>query len=169
MSIDKSKFKDGRGNPLTQGLFLEIGYNTEFAIYTLKEEDHEYNGKLYPSLKQLYLKCEDPTEYDFARMHLLSWSHWKRLNENKVLRKYFDEWREELEYKLRSQAVRDIISMSASESGGFQAAKWIADRGWDKRAAGRPTKNEKEREDNINERLNEDFKADIIRLKAVDK
>jgi hypothetical protein len=169
MKIDKTKLRDDRGHPLTQSLFLEIGYNTQFAVYTLKEEDFEYEGKVYPSLKRLYLECEDPTEYNFAKTYLLSWSHWKRLLENKALKKYFDEWRDELEYKLRSQAIRDIIGMSANESGGFQAAKWLADRGWDKRAAGRPSKKEKEAEDNINNRLAEEFKADIVRLKAVEK
>ena len=169
MKLDKSKLRDNRGHPLTQSLFLEIGYDTQFAVYTLKEEDYTYEGKVYPSLKRLFLESEDPTEYDFAKKHLISWSHWKRLNDNKVLRKHFDEWREELEFKLRSQAIRDIIAMSANESGGFQAAKWIADRGWDKRAAGRPSKKEIEAEDNINKRLDEEFKADIVRLKAVEK
>lgn len=167
MKIDKSKLKDSRGHPLTQSLFLEMGYNTEFAVYSLKEEDYEYNGKVYPSLKRLYLECEDPTEYDFARKYLLNWSHWKRLKSNKVLKEHFDDWEEELEYRLRSQAVRDIISMSANETGGFQAAKWLADRGWDKRAAGRPSKKEKEAQDNIDKRLDDEFKADIARLKTV--
>lgn len=166
---DKSKFRDTQGKLITQSLFLEIGYDTSFAVYTLKEEDYEYNGVLYPSLKQLYLDTEDPTEYSFAKTYLYSWNHWKRLNDNKVLKPHFDEWRDELEYKLRSQAIRDIMQMSMAETGGFQAAKWLADRGWDKRGAGRPSKLEKEREQNINEKLNEEFKADIVRLKAVDK
>ena len=50
--IDKSKLKATNGVPLTQGLFLEIQYG-EFAVFTLKDEDYEYNGKIYPSLKNL--------------------------------------------------------------------------------------------------------------------
>ena len=49
MEIDKSKLVDTNGKPLTQSLFLEIGYN-DFALFTLKEQDYDYNGKLYPSL-----------------------------------------------------------------------------------------------------------------------
>ena len=49
IEIDKSKFLDSEGRPLTQSIFLEVGYN-DYAIYTLKENDHEYNGKIYPSL-----------------------------------------------------------------------------------------------------------------------
>ena len=65
--IDKSRLVDGQGKPLTQSLFLEIGY-TDFSVYTLKDQDYEYNDKVYPSLKRLYLEMEDPTEYEFARM-----------------------------------------------------------------------------------------------------
>lgn len=164
IEIDKSKFLDSEGRPLTQSIFLEVGYN-DYAIYTLKENDHEYNGKIYPSLKKLYLEMEDPTEYFFASRYLLGWKHWSRLKQNKVLKPHFEEWAEELEVKIRAQAIRDIISCSASEQGGFQAAKWLADRGWDKKAVGRPTKADKEREDRIADTIAEQFSADIVRLK----
>lgn len=161
--IDKEKLTDTMGRPLTQSLFLEIGY-TDYAVYTLKEYDHQYNGKIYPSLKKLYLQEEDPTEYVFAEKHLLGWQHWKRLCENKVIAKHIDEWREELELKIRSQAVRDMQNLCASESGNYSAAKFLADRGWEKRAAGRPSKAEKERHLRVEERISEEFSADIKRL-----
>lgn len=161
--IDKSKMIDPMGRPLTQSLFLEIGYS-EYAVYTLKEFDHDYKGKVYPSLKKLYLKEEDPTEYAFAEKHLLGWQHWRRLCENKVIAKHIEEWREELELKIRSQAIRDMQNLCASENGNFSAAKFLADRGWEKRSAGRPSKAEKERHLRIEERINEEFSADIKRL-----
>lgn len=161
--IEKSKLVDTMGRPLTQSLFLEIGYS-EYAVYTLKEFDYEYKGSLYPSLKKLYLKEEDPTEYVFAEKHLLGWQHWKRLCDNKVIRKHVDEWREELELKIRSQAIRDMMGLCASENGNFSAAKFLADRGWDKRGAGRPSKAEKERQDRIQDRIDEEFAADVARM-----
>lgn len=161
--INKSQLVDTMGRPLTQSLFLEIGYS-EYAVYTLKEFDYEYKGKVYPSLKKLYLKEEDPTEYVFAEKHLLGWQHWKRLCENKVIRKHVDEWREELELKIRSQAIRDMMSLCASENGNFSAAKFLADRGWEKRGAGRPSKAEKERQDRIQDRIEEEFAADVKRM-----
>lgn len=161
--IEKEKLLDAMGRPLTQSLFLEVGYS-DYAVYTLKDYDHEYKGKIYPSLKKLYLAEEDPTEYNFATKHLLGWQHWKRLNENKVLAKHIDEWREELELKIRSQAVRDMVSMCANEGGNFSAAKFLAERGWDKRQAGRPSKAEKERHLRVEERINEEFSADIKRM-----
>lgn len=161
MEIDKKKMLDGGGKPLTQSLFLEVGYS-EQSIYTLKDEDHMYEGKLYPSLKRLYLEMEDLTEYEFANTYLLGWRHWKRLCENKLLRKSIDEWREELELKVRARGIREAVK--AAEAGGFQAAKWLADRGWSQRVAGRPSKEEVEREKKFQARASEEFTADVVRL-----
>lgn len=161
--IDKSKLLDTMGRPLTQSLFLEIGYNTQYAIFTLNDEDKEYEGKTYISLKKLYLNAEDPTEYQFAKKYLLNWQHWQRLNDNRVLRPYFDEWREELEVALRSDAVQAIRDMTA-DGQNFQAAKWLADRGWDKRGAGRPSKQEIERDNRIKDRIGDEIEADILRM-----
>lgn len=163
--IKKEQLQDTMGRPLTQSLFLELGYS-EYSVYTLKEYDYHYKGKNYPSLKLLYLKEEDVTEYEFATRHLLGWQHWKRLCENKQVRKHIDEWREELELKIRAQAIRDMQGLCASENGNFSAAKFLADRGWEKRAPGRPSKQDKEREDRLADRLSDEFSADIIRLKV---
>lgn len=163
MTIDKSRFLDSMGRPITQSLFLEIGYS-DMAVYTLKDWDHTYKGVVFPSLKRLYLLEEDPTEYAFAEKHLLGWQHWKRLCENKVVRKHIDEWREELELKIRSQAIRDMMNLCATENGNFSAAKFLADRGWEKRGAGRPSKAEKERQDRIQDRIEQEFAADVARL-----
>ncbi len=164
MIVDKSKLLDVNGLPLTQGLFLEVGYNTDYAIYTLKDRDHEYKGHLYPSLKALYLKEGDPTEYLFADKYLLGYQHWKRICNNKLLLQYIQEWREELEIKLRAEAVRALINMTSSENGNFQAAKFLADRGWDKNKVGRPSKEELEKRAAIGRKVDDEFKADIRRL-----
>jgi len=159
--MNKSKLKDTKGRPLTQSLFLELGYS-DYSVYTLKDADHEYEGKVYPSLKRLYLECADPTEYQFAVKHLLGWKHWQRISENRVIKKHVEEWREELEVKLRSEGVRNAIQHA--QDGTFQAAKWLADRGWDKRAAGRPSKEEMEREKKVQEKISDEFSDDIVRL-----
>lgn len=163
--MDKAKLIDTMGRPLTQSLFLECGYNVQYAVFTFNDEDKTYDGRIYPSLKKLYLECEDPTEYQFAKKHLLGWSHWKRLNENKMLREHFDEWREELEVALRSDAIKAIVDMTVDGTN-YQAAKFMADRGWDKRGAGRPSKAEKEREARINDKIGYNYEADVIELKG---
>lgn len=159
----KEQMTDDMGRPITQSLFLEINY-TELSVYTLKDDDHELNGKQYPSLKRLYLECEDPTEYEFATTYLLGWKHWLRLCENKAIRKHIDEWRDELEVKLRSQGVKEVIR-AANRPGGLQAAKWLADRGWATRGAGRPSKADVDREKAIQANITDEFTADIVRLK----
>lgn len=164
--IEKEQLQDTMGRPLTQSLFLEIGYS-DYAVYTLKEFDYVYKGREYPSLKRLFLLEEDPTEWAFATKHLLGWQHWKRLCENKALAKHFAEWREELELKIRSGAVREMQSLCGSESGNFSAAKYLSDRGWDKKAVGRPGKGELEKEERIAEHVSKEFTDDIARLQLV--
>lgn len=167
MKLDKSLFRDSGGRYLTQSLFLEFQYDPTFAVFTFNGEDKEYNGKTYYSLKKLYLAEEDPVEYKFATKYLADWDHWKRLNENKALREHFDRWREELEILIRSDAVRTIRDMTG-EGANFQAAKWLADRGWDKRGAGRPSKQEIDREKRIKSGVDEALIADLDRMNVVE-
>lgn len=163
MDIDKNKLVDSGGKPLTQSMFLELGYS-DYSYYTLKDNHYEYEGTLYPSLKQLYLEELDPTEYIFANKYLLSWKHWQRLCENKIIRRHIDDWRLELELKIRFMGIKATID--AAKTGNYQAAKWLAERGWgEKRQAGRPSKAEVEREKNMQLALENEYGADIIRLR----
>ena len=157
----KADLVDTMGKPVTQSLFLEIGYS-DLAVYTLKDDHYTYNGKLYPSLKKLFIEMGDPTEYSFANTYLLGWRHWKRLCENKIVRKHIDEWREELEVKLRCEGI--LAAIDQARGGTFQAAKWLADRGWDKRGAGRPSKEEMEREKEFLRKVDDGYSADIVRI-----
>lgn len=159
--LPKASLVDSSGRPLTQSLFLEIGYS-EFAVYTLKDEDYEYEGKLYPSIKKLYLEEEDPTEYKFAVKHLLGWRHWKRLLENKLIRKSIEEWREELEIKMRCKGVESVIA--SAKGGNYNAARWLSDRGWEQRGPGRPSKEEIDREKKFQSRVSEEYSGDVVRL-----
>lgn len=158
---ERSKFKDGQGRYITQSLFLENGYNEEFAVYTLTDEDKEYKGKMYPSLRKLYLECEDPTEYTFATTYLWGWEHWQRICNNSLMVEPIEEWREELEVRLRSKAIKSIVS-SAPDS--YNAAKWVADGSWKQKGPGRPSKAEKERERRIRERAAKDTDDDSKKI-----
>lgn len=160
--IDKNSLKASNGVPLTQGLFLEIQYG-EFAVFTLKDDDYEYNGKTYPSLKKLYLEMEDVVEYEFATKYLLGWTHWQRMCANKQLLKHIEEWREELELKLRSKAIKAMRDKVNTEQG-INAAKWLAEKGWDKKGVGRPNKQQEEREKRIQEKLDADWAEDLHRI-----
>lgn len=161
IKIDKSKFKDPMGRPLTQSLFLEPVYNTDYAFYTLDDDDKTYKGKIYYSLKKLYLDMEDPIEYEFATTYLLGWNHWKKICNNAILDRHISEWRDELELKLMSAGVSSMLEQSDQN---MQAAKWLAERGWSKRGAGRPKKEEMERDRQLHDRLDEEFGADVLRM-----
>jgi hypothetical protein len=163
--MEKSRFKDSRGRTITQSLFIETNYDPEVAIYSLREYDYEWNGKVFPSLRLLYIKEEDPTEYIFANKYLYNWPHWQRILENKMLRIHIDEWRSELEYKLKSKATMEMIK--AAENGNYQAAKWLVDKGWATRPAGRPSKAEIQSEKEFQARILDEYSADADRLKLV--
>lgn len=138
---DKSKFKDEKGRYIVQGLFLEDRYNTELSVFTFDGEDKDYKGKVYPSLKRLYLEHGDPKEYSFARKYLYDWDHWQRLCRNKLIAEHIKKWREELELSLVSEGVATLIDLAINDKS-YQAAKYLADRGWDKSERGRPSNEE---------------------------
>lgn len=154
-------FKDSVGRWFTKGLFWETckPENKGWASYTLKEQEHEG----LPSLKALYLQASDPTEYEFAKAHLGGWLHWKTLCQSSWFQPHLEEWREELEIKLRSEAIKKIAEHSRGDKG-YQAAKFLADRGWDLRKAGAPSKEEKERERKVQSRMHDEIDEDMARI-----
>lgn len=163
---DKKLLKDTQGRPLTQSLFLELGYNVKYALFTLGDDDRKYKGKPYISLKKLFLYAEDVTEYVFATKYLINWDHWQRLNANKALQPYFEKWRYELELQIRASAIQSIISESSGDKG-FQAAKWLASKGWDKRGPGRPTKEQIVNARAIELNIEEEFFRDAERMEKL--
>jgi hypothetical protein len=139
-----NKFKDTSNRWLTSGLFYGLrDYDLKFAQFCLDEEDRVVDGKELKSIKKLYLSCSDPTEYEFATKYLGGWSHWKALQDVNLLAPYIAAWRDELEIKLRADAIKQIAGLARTEKG-YQAAKFIADCGWKIRPAGAPSKDEKE-------------------------
>ncbi len=165
MELTRDMLVDSRGRYKTLSLFLEIDYDKD-AIYTLKGYDHEYEGKTYISLKRLFLEMSDPTEYEFATKYLADWDHWQKICANKVLAQYIEKWRFELELKLRAEGVQRVIK-SARSKGNWLAAKFLAEKGWEVRIAGRPGKDEVERELKVQAAIQSEFEDDVARLKLV--
>ncbi len=166
MEIDKSKmWDDTTVRARTVSLFLELNYD-EAAVYSLKENHwtHATRG-FYPSIKRLYVEMEDPTEYEFANTYFLGWKHWQQICASKVMMRYIKEWREELEVKLRCKGVKSLLDNA--NTGNYQAAKWLVDRGWATRPAGRPSKSEIEGEKALQARIHEEYADDIQRLRVV--
>lgn len=165
LEIPRESLVDERGRFKTLSLFLEISYDKD-AIFTLKDYDFEYDGKMYYSLKKIFLDESDPTEYQFATKHLAGWDHWQKICNNKVLALHINKWRAELDLKLRSEGIRWIIN-SARKKQNWLAAKFLAEKGWEVRAPGRPSKEDIERETKIQASIEAEFNEDIARLKLV--
>lgn len=147
--MDNPNFKDRMGRFITQGLFIDFRYDETYAVYTLADEDKEYNGNMYPSLKRLYLEEGDPTEYKFANKYLYNWDHWQALKGNAILNREIEKWQVELEIKIRAEGVHTMLKLN--RDGNFNAAKWVADGNWETKR-GRPSKAEKSAERKVRER-----------------
>lgn len=95
-----------------------------------------------------FLELEDPTEYKPALKLVGSWREWQRIKRDwKGFNGHIQDWKEELEVKLKSKAIEQINTL-AYEERNYQASKWLAEEGYNKRAgAGRPSKSELARRD----------------------
>lgn len=164
--------KDSRGVRRTQSLFWEFRYDEDGdkypAYFTIKDYDLVKDGVTYYSLKQIYLSYDHIPgyEYEFALDLFDSWDHWDTIS-NKTIPKIKNEigrWREELEVKLKSQAIRAIITSSKdTDAKGFNAAKYLAEKGYAP-TRGRPSKDEVERTRRIEAGVNRDLEDDMARL-----
>lgn len=139
-----SKFKGTQGHWLTKKLFLETCQgDLDRVLYTLREDDVTYRDITYPSIQRIFVELEDPTEYRIAKEYFGSWKHWIILSEG-ILKTRVEEWRDEVEVRLRSVGLRQIRVLA--KGGCKSSAKILLDKGWDRRKAGAPSKVEKEAE-----------------------
>jgi len=159
------QLKDSNNAPLTQSLFVETNGTTKAPIMTLGDHDLKMGDKVLYSLKRIYMEEQDPEEYKVAMRVFGSWAHWKRLLDNKKIMKYILQYREELDVSIRSEAVRSLIK-SATDEGvkGVSAAKYIAEKGWKKRKAGAPSKEEVKYELKVQAEMDSDLADDMKRL-----
>lgn len=155
----------------TKGLFYETTLpdeRPEFGTsWTLKEKDLIVGDKTYRSMKRIYLSMEDVTEYDFAMATLGSYKHWERLIESPIIRKHIDQWRKELNLKLKARAMKAIINAATvDEKSSFQAMKYLADNEYldRKTKRGRPSKEEVSAELRKEVEINKTFKDDAERI-----
>jgi hypothetical protein len=171
-----SDLKDKLGRFRTQSLFWEFAFlnnlreeeNVLDPIWTIKDYDIEKEGIVYPSLKQIYMSYDHIPgfEYDFAMEVFNSWDHWVKLTDssNASLRTEFKAWREELEIKIKANAIRAVMQKSKMDDAqGFNAAKYLADKGYAP-TRGRPSKEEVEREKKIQAGVSKELESDMERL-----
>lgn len=146
--MQKKGSKNGR--PSTQTLFID--YNPE-GKYSL-EVWHK-----------VFIEEADITEYRAAMVLTGSWEDWCVIKRcwphfRKVI---LAGWLEELEVKLRSDAIKQMVGQS-KEKNGTNAAKWIAEGKYRQRGPGKPSNAEVEREARIAAGVESEVDADIARM-----
>lgn len=166
------ELKDAMGRYRTQSLFWELRMKEDITtyppIFSLKDYDLEKDGIIYPSLKQIYMSYDHIPgfEYEFALDIFNSWDHWNKLANDTIpaIKSVIREWREELEVRLKAQAIKALIQTSRLDDvKGFNAAKYLADKGYAPQR-GRPSKEEVEREKRVQAGVNKDLEDDMARL-----
>lgn len=159
----KKHFLDSRGCLRTASLFYETNTTTDYKpIYTLRP--YEFEG--LPSLKQLYLAEMDTTEYLFATKYLYDYAHWQKIKNNKIIFSHMKDWEEELEIKIRAEAVKQLQTMSKDTGNlGLQAAKFIASKGWEKNGKGRPSKEDIAKEAKKSAGIQKEIADDFSRIR----
>lgn len=166
---------DKFGRVRTQSLFWETrasGRKDMLPFFTIKDKPHTVQSDFddsmitYPSLKQVYFSYDHipGMEYEFASEVFGSWDVWLKLNQS-VLKDLFQQWRDELDIKLKAEAIKKIIVASKQvSSSGVAAAKYLADKGYMDKKVGRITNEEKERVTKEAAGMHRELEADMLRL-----
>lgn len=159
-------FKDTVGRWLTKSLFYEANdYKIDSALFTLGDEDVTIKGKPLISLRKRFVDSDDPTGWAIAQEFLGGYSHWDAICNSASLRGEVEKWQEELEVKLRSIGLANTIK--SARAGNFNASKFLSEKGWVKRIAGRPSKDEVTRELKVQTRLRDEFEDDLKRMEVL--
>jgi len=160
----RDQLVDSMGRFRTRSLFREMSYQVKDhdPIYTLKEVDPQ--GEL-PSLHKMYMDIADPSEYLFALAAFGSWRHFVHLCKLDWFEEYVERYRDELEIKLRSEAIKSL-EFHARGKGGTPAAKFLAQAGWRSTGSkrGRPSNEEIEGEKKRLARIDDEVGDDAQRL-----
>ena len=163
------KATDGTsGRYRTISLFWELrDAEDKQALFTTKPEDIVRDGVEYKSMKKLYFSYDHAPgfEYDFAIEVLGSWDHWQKLvTGSKELREMIQSWKDELDIRLKAQGIKAIMKHSLDDDPkGLQAAKYLVEKGYAKRA-GRPSKEDVQRELKSDDKAAKDRADDLARI-----
>ena len=165
LNVSNNPLKDRKGSWRLGTLFYEHSVPGHEAYWTTMDEDRfvKEENKLYPSLKKIYMSYDHVPghEYEFATERLGGWEHWIRLTKGFQTRAFIAQWREELEIKIKANAIKSMIKTSIEGgSPGTTASKWLAEKGYVP-TRGRPSKEEKagflKQEDAVNKEIEDDL------------
>lgn len=151
----------------TASLFRDhptLPVNKEWNFFYIGKESSDDE---YIALKEVYMSIEDPTEYEFAIKVFGSFRHWKLISGLWWAKDHVAEWREELAVKLKSKAIKDVVSLVDSEfvkeTTRLQGLKWLANSEY----AEKPTETKKKassKKEAIDKEVLRDVSDDFERL-----
>ena len=128
------QLKNASGKFFTKSLFYELSYiQPKHSVFTLKDQDIEFEGKPLVSFPKLYLALVsgDPTEYEFSQVVFGSWEHWQAIAKSPFVKPYINKLRKEVEVKVKSEAIKAIAEeMKSNGRSSFSAAKLLLEKGW---------------------------------------
>ena len=131
----------------------KITGSAEFRSFTRDKKDF-YRAE--------YLSYDDPSGYIFAEAWVEDgYRKWVEMQNAFGVKDEFKEWKNTLEMKLQAQG---IINIARQKDTSFQAAKWLADRGWAEKSDKR-TKEHKKRTQEAVDHIKEDMER--LGLKVV--
>lgn len=131
----------------TRSLFVDVQRHMrseediEASLYWLERRNYT-DDDTRPVLKEHYLASMDPTGYETAIKFLGSYDHWDYMMKSCAwFRDAVNQWKEELEVRLKSKAIAKIKEIAFSEDKqSLAAAKYIATADYDKvDGRGRPS------------------------------
>lgn len=136
-------YKGKNGGWMTQSLFYDRWVNLIEAnryakpVFTF---DTDRVGLI--NCKKTFVELGDPTGYEWAMKYLEDYDHWLCLMKRPWFSEQVEIWRNELLAKIKAAAIKRIQEISTGENAAtaLAAAKYVAERGWDKDGAGRPTR-----------------------------
>lgn len=165
-------YKTGAGLWHTKQLFYEqwnllvINERVIKPLFTLYKEKPGYI-----SGRKTFVELGDPTGYRWAMKYLGDHEHWLYLQRAAWFREALGIWQAELEIKQQAEAIEVIrdIALSGDSKSALPAARYLAEQGWKKARAGRPTKTtiDAELKKAVRERTEEDDDAERINLRLV--
>ena len=131
-----------------------------------KQRFIEYNPEGKESLKEwrdLFVACEDPTEYEFAQKVFPEdgWAGWERFKQdwpyfkNKILA----TWHDELDVAMRSKAVRGLTKREDTN-----ALKWLAEGKYKPESYKKKGGKGKLQEEQIKKKVAEEVDEDVARV-----
>ena len=123
--------EETRGRKPSKALFFGMADDDSQALYDLEE------------FARVFVEVEDITEYQAAIKLVGSWTEWNRIKRDwPGFVDHIKAWIDEIEVKLRSQAIKKIHQLADSEDRqAFQAAKFLATKEYSRTAgSGRATK-----------------------------